>query len=593
MKRLATKILVLLLGVAVLAGCNPLKKMADKADQLQYQVNPNPLEMHDGKVAVSISVNFPPKFFPKKAYLIITPTLVNANGEELSFNATTLQGEKVQDNNPVINYKTGGSYTYIDTIDYDPKFRKSDLTLKLSANLGGNGKSVSFTTVKIGEGIITTPELVEKGLIVDNGKLGNTGKGILRPILAKIEKPKPQPKNEKLVLYYPLQQSRLTYKEQRKPEIDSFLNQLSQIKNNPDVNLEKFAIASYASPDGPIDLNHDLVQGRGKTATDFMDKKFRKKDFADFISKDKIVRETTPDEDWEGFKELVQKSDIQDKDVILRVLSMYNDPNVREQEIKKMAAVYEELKKDILPKLRRAEIIATYQEREKTVEELIDLGKNNPDKLSQQELFFAAQSANGADKEAIYKNYINKYNSDWKAYNNLAVYYITENRLDEAEAQLQKAENADPNNAAILNNYAVLYYAKGDENKAHDYLKKAKEIEEKPEIGYNCGVFLIKHAKYADAVQKMGADATFNKSLAQLLAGNTTDAVNTLNSVKSDEAYYYYLKAVEAARNDDANGVFTNLQNAINKDASLKDYAKNDLEFRNYFDDDTFKSIVE
>lgn len=592
MRSTTLKLLALLLIVA-LAGCNSLKKMADNADKLKYQVTPNPLEMHAGKVPVSISVQFPPKFFPKKAYLVITPTLTNANGEELNFKSTTLQGEKVKDNNPVIKYKTGGSYTYIDTVNYDPKFRKSDLVLKFSANTGGNGQSVTFVSVKIGQGIITTPELVDPGLIVDNGTLGNTNKGLLKTIRATISKPKTVPQQQKLVLYYPLQQSRLPYKEQRKPEVDTFLNKLQQLKNNPDIDLQGIAIASYASPDGPIDLNHDLVQGRGKTATDFMTKKFKKGDFEEFASDKNITRETTPDEDWEGFKTLVQQSNIEDKEVILRVLSMYSDPNVREQEIKKMAEVYETLKKEILPKLRRAEIIATYQTKERTPEEMIQLAKTDPDKLSREELFFAAQSAQGADKETIYKTYISKYSDDWKAYNNLAVYYIKENRLTEAENELQKAENIQQNNTAVLNNYGVLYYAKGDMAKAKDYFHRAYQLEANPDVGYNCGVLLIKQGKYQEAVQKFGAPASYNKSLAQLLVGNTADAINTLNSVKSDNAYYYYLKAVEAARNSDQNGVFTNLQTAIQKDASLKDYAKNDLEFRDYFDDDTFKSLVE
>ena len=590
MKKFTFQLLAVVIAFAI-GGCG-LGKMVDDANLVQYQVTPDPLEMHAGRVPVQVSVTFPPKYFNKKAYLVITPYIVSKNGsDELQLKSTTLQGEKVRDNNPIINYKNGGSYTYIDTVDYDAVYRRSDLQLRISANKGGNGNSYSFASVNIAEGIVTTPELVKNGLAVDNGTLGNTGEGLMNLITPNVGLPPSRTEKTSLVLYYPLQKDRLTSKEQRKADIDSFLTEVKNIKDDADLNFKDLTVASYASPDGPQDLNHNLVEGRGKNSTDFLTKKFKKVELTDV--EDFMKRETTPDEDWEGFKAAVQESNMEDKDVILRVLSMYSDPDVREREIKNMAAVYDKLRNEILPKLRRSEIIATYETRQKTPEELVNLGKTNPDNLSQVELFFAAQTADGADKEMIYKTYTAKYTDDWKGFNNLGAYYIENNQLDEAEAQLQKAENVDANNATIINNMGVLYYAKGDLDKAVEYFKKASQLDPNDEINYNLGVIFIQKAKYHEAVQKFGNKASFNKSLALLLDGSTADAINTLNSVESEDAYFYYLKAVESARNGDDNAVFTNLRKAIEKNADLKTYALNDMEFRTYFENETFKSIVQ
>lgn len=574
----------------VFSGCS-LKKMVKNAQLVQYTVTPNPLEYKAGKVPVQISVSFPAKYFAKKAYLVATPVITTKDGsQELPLKSFTLQGEGVKDNNPVINYVSGGSYTYNDTADYNQLYRNSDLMIKVGVNKGGNGKSLTFATVKIGTGIITTPLLVDEGLKIDNGTVGNTGTGMMSVVTPTIPLPQSPEVKQSLVLYYPLQKANLDTKEQKKPDIDSFVNNLASQVKNPDMTLKGMDVAAYASPDGPVTLNHNLVGGRGSNSSDLMTNKFKK---ANVDAKDFLQRSTTPDEDWDGFKNAVQTSNLADKDIILRVLSMYQDPDVREKEIKKMSKVYDELRKDILPKLRRAEIIATYQVRQKTTDEIINLSKTDPNRLSQDELFFGAQSATGTDKEMIYKTYTSKYASDWKGFNNLGVYYITTNQLDQALLQLQKAENIDQNNASVINNMGVLYYAKGDYTNAEKYFKKASSLDPNDKINYNLGVIFIKQGKYADAVQKFGATASYNKSLAQVLNGQTNDAQKTLGNVNSQVAMYYYLLAVEAARNSDKNVALSNLKQAIAKDANLKAYALNDLEFRALFNDEDFKSVVQ
>ncbi len=595
MKKIALQLLAVVL-IFALGGCG-VNKMVKDASNVKYNVTPNPLEMHAGKVPMSINVTFPPKYFNKQAYLVITPYLVSDidKESEIAFKSQTLQGEKVKDNNPMISYKEGGAYKYVDTLDYNPIYRRSHVELRMNVSKGANGKKLQLATITVANGIITTPELVEKGLMVDNPIVKTAdGKmvGMMSTITPTIAKPQPREFAQKLVLYYPLQQSYLPVKEQRKPDVDSFLNTFKKYKEDPNLNLLGVDIASYASPDGPIPLNHDLVIGRGKTATGFVSKKFKKVKEQDVVNT--IQRATTPDEDWEGFKNLVEKSDIKDKDLILRVLQMYSDPNVREQEIKKMAEVYEVLKKDILPKLRRAEIQAKFKSVERTDEQYVDVAKNQPEILSQEELFYAAQVATGADKETLYKQYIAKYPNDWRAYNNLGVYYMENGKLDDAETQMLKANELDANNPSVINNLGAIYWLKGDYAKAKEYFQKAANLAGANEnINYNLGVIDIMEGKYQEALDLFGARPTFNKALAQLLTGDAQAAENTINQVKSECAYYYYLKAVIAARLDKADDVYSNLQKAVAKKADLKDYAKNDLEFRKYFDEDQFKAIVE
>ncbi len=592
MKKLTIQLLAVIFILAV-SGCG-LNKMVDDASNIQYQVTPDPLELKAGQVPVEISVTFPAKYFNKKAYIVVTPTLASKDGNnEIEMHAQTLQGEKVKDNNPVIPYDAGGSYTYIDTLDYQAAYRMSDLQLKISANKGGNGKSYGFATVTIANGIITTPLLVDEGLKIDNGTQGNTGVGLMNTISPTVALPAASTGRQSLVLYYPLQKDQLTRAEQRKADVDSFLNNVIAMNTDADINFQGITVASYASPDGPLDLNHNLADGRGDNASKFMVNQFKNSDLDQANQDDFLKRTTTTDEDWDGFQKAVQASNMADKDVILHVLSMYSDPEIREREIKKMANVYDELRNEILPKLRRSEIIATYQTRQKTASELISIGKTDPNSLDQVELFYASGAAEGTDKETILKSYTAKFSDDWKGFNNLGVYYLHSNQLDEAELQLQKAETADANNATIFNNMGVLYWAKGDVDKAAEYFKKAAQIDPNDEINYNLGIICIKKGHYDKAVQKFGSTPSYNKSLAQLLAGNTANATATLGNVNSEEAFYYYLKAVEAARDANTQEVFTNLQKAISKNADLKAYALNDMEFRNYFEDESFKSIVE
>lgn len=590
MKKVTTNYLALMLATAFVAGgCGSLQKMADNANLVERNVSPNPLEMHAGKVPVNISVNFPAKYFNKKAYLVFTPVLKSeTTGDSLNMKSQTLQGEKVKDNNPVISYKSGGSYVYTDTLDYSDPYRVSDLKINIKATQ--DGESVNVMSMKIADGVNVTPLLVEKGLKVDNGASGNTGTG--RTIDAKIAKPTSSITTKDLTVYYPMEKSTLTKAEQKKSDISNFVQQVADVANDPKTNLKSIQVSSYASPDGPEDMNSNLVASRGNNSASFVKDQLKKIDGTQ--GNDFIQKQTTSAEDWEGFKKATENSDLKDKDLILRVLSMYSDPNVREREIKNISAAYGALKNDILPKLRRSEIKAVCQSAEKSESEIANLAATNPGELTQEEALYAStsKSTNDNAKETVLKNYTERFPNDWRGHNNLGNVYIRENKFDDAETELNKALSIDGNQAAVYNNLGVLYLAKGDEEKAKEYFTKAKNMGGSEEAGYNLGVLNIKNAEYAQAVSNFGSTPTFNKSLAQTLNKSYGDAASTINGVESEDGWAYYLKAVIAARQDKESDVISYLKTAISKDSSIKDYAKGDVEFVKFFDNDAFKSLV-
>jgi len=593
MKKVTVNYLALMVATAFLAsGCNGLKKMAQNANQIQRSITPSPLEMHAGKVPVSITVTFPPKYFDKKAYLVCTPALKSEldPSNEIKMKNATLQGSKVKDNNTTIDYKAGGSYTYKDTIDYSDPYRRSDLMLNMKATKGS--ETVDVADIKIGDGVNVTPLLVEEGLKVDNGTIGasSNAAGSGKTIDVKIAKPKSSQTTKNLTVYYPMQKAALDAKEQKKSDVSAFVNQVKSAADDANTTIKSIEVASYASPDGPEDMNENLVDQRGKTGEKFAKDQLKKVEGTSNV----VSRQTTQAEDWDGFKKVTESSDLKDKDLILRVLSMYSDPTTREREIKNISAAYTSLKSSVLPKLRRSEINAILLTKEKTEAEIADLAKNNFDELSQDEALYAStmNSIDNAAKVALLKKYTEKYPNDWRGFNNLGTALIRDNNLADAETALNKAKSLDANQACIYNNLGVIDLANGDNTKATEDFSKAKNIGCE-EAGYNLGVMDIRNGEYDKAVANFGNTPSFNKALAQVLAKNVSDASTTLNSVNSQDAYVDYLKAIIASKNSNEDGVVSNLKEAVKKNSSLKDYAKNDVEFIRYFDSNSFKSVVD
>jgi hypothetical protein len=586
MKKITFSSLVsLAVAVLLLSSCGGLDKMADKAKEINYTVTPNPLEMHGGKVSFSVKGTIPAKYFDKKALLVVTPALKYENGETL-FKTKTLQGEKYEDNNEVISWKEGGSFSYTDTVDYVDDMRITDLELRAKASKGG--EEADLITVKIADGIIVTPLLVTQGLGVDGG---GKAKFIDIPFKmdAKIED------LESAVILYAIQQSNIRGSELKKEDVQKVIELLTSTTDESDNELVNVEIASYASPDGPEDLNAKLVEGRGKSAQEYIAKSLKKAKSSVVNDANFVVKETTPTEDWDGFKKEVEGSSVQDKELILRVLSMYSDPEVREREIKNISEAYTQLKDDILPQLRRSVIKANYQSKVKTDEQLLALA-SNPDTLKVKELLYTATLTEDlAVKESLYKAAISKNNECYIANNNLGVVYAAQDKMDDAKAAFERSNEIKANNAPVLANLGAVALTNGNIEEAAKYFADAKAAGcTSPDLGYNLGVINIKEGKYSEAIQNFGGTNSFNKALAQTLAKDNAGAESTLNAMgENDNGWFYYLKAIVAAKQGKDDAVFSNLGTAISKSSDVKAYAEGDREFLKYFENETFKALFQ
>jgi len=565
----------LIVAVFLLSSCGGLDKMADRAKEIKYTVTPNPLEMHAGKVGVDVKGTIPAKYFDKKAKLVVTPALKYAKGETL-LDTKTLQGEKYEDNNEVISWKTGGSFSYIDTIPYVADMRISDLEFRGRVSKGSD--AADLITIKLAKGVIVTPLLVKK-----------TARFVEIPFKmdAKIEDLK------QAVILYALQKSNIQRKELKKEEITALIELLTTTTDESENELVNVEISSYASPDGPEELNEKLVEGRGKSAQNYIAKSLKKSTATVTKGADFIIKGTTPTEDWDGFKKEVEGSNVQDKDLILRVLSMYSDPEVREREIKNISEAYTQLKDDILPQLRRSVIVANYQSKVKTDAQLLALA-TNPDTLKLKELLYTATLTKDlALKESLYKTAISKHNDCYLANNNLGVIYATQSKMDEAKTAFERANEIKANYAPILVNLGAVALTNENIPEAKKYFDEAKAAGCKsPHLGYNMGAINIKEGLYTEAIQNYGGDNSFNKALAQTLAKQNAEAEATLNALgECEDGWFYYLKAIVAAKQGKEDAIFTNLRTAFSKTSEIKAYASGDAEFAKYFENETFKAL--
>jgi outer membrane protein OmpA-like peptidoglycan-associated protein len=585
MKKVTFNYLVsFVIAALFLASCGGLDKMADRAQELSNNVTPNPLEMHAEKVSVNISGTIPPKYFDKKAILVVTPVLKYATGE-YKLKTHTLQGEKVKDNNPVISYDNGGSFSYTDVIPYTDDMRISALELRMEGSRGD--EKADLITVEVAKAVNVTPRLIRHALKVDGAKF------IDMPISmeAKISD------LQEAIILYALQKSDLKTTEAKKNEVKSLLDLLNTTTDDAEKKLMNVEISSYASPDGPEDLNQKLVDARGKTAQDFVKNQTKKAKATVLKDPNFVVKATTPSEDWEGFKTEVQKSTLKDKELILRVLQMYTDPVVREKEIKNISQAYTELKDGVLPSLRRSVIRANYETKVKSDGELLSMASAGEiNKLKFTEVLYAASIATDpAMKTTLYNRAIELESKCFRAYNNLGVVKGKAGDIAGAKAAFEKANELKANDGTILANLGACAFADGDLAKAEKYFADAKAAGcSSPFLGYNMGVINVINGKYAEAVTNFGAENTFGKALAQTLNKQNPNAETTLNAMgENANGWFYYLKAVVAAKANKDDAVFSNLRTAISKTPDTKAYAKGDVEFIKLWENETFKGLVQ
>ncbi len=556
---------------ALISGCASLKKMKENAEEINYTVEPPVPEMHAGEVAVSVSGKFPEKYFHKKATALITPVWVY-DGGETPLTPVTVQGEKVEGNNTAIKYTEGGNFSYSDKVAYKKEMMRSRLEVRITASKGDD--SVEFPPYAIAQGIVATPDIVQVTPKV---------------VAAKDNFQRNVPASEMADIHFDKNKSRLKYSEKRSDEIKNLKDYIASVKEDERKRLEKMEVHGYASPEGPQDLNDELSSDRAKVAKEYIDDEF--KDIEELNETEFFVKHATK-EDWEGFKKLVKESSLEEKDMILRVLEMHSDVDQREKEFRNMTKVFKELEEEIHPKLRRSEMKLNVMLIGHSDEEIKQLVNEDIDSLKKEELMYAGTLFDDNNKKlTIYQEFVNQYPDDWRGHNNVGVAQFELENYDAAGTAFEKAKNANAN-ATVHNNMGAVELINNNLDKAQENFTSATGVGDA--VSYNMGIVKIKQAEYEQAVSYFGDNCCFNAALANVLDGNLDEAVRLAEcGDDKDEAMNYYIKAVAGARKPDTELMYNNLRTACTKDASLKKHAAKDVEFIDYFEQQTFKNIVE
>lgn len=573
MRKIVSFGVIIGIGVMILlSGCNGLKKMVKNSELVKYDVLPNPFELHGDSIEITINGHFPEKYFPKKAKLVITPTLV-ANGTEVKLKKLALQGESVEGDAIKIKYKSKSSFSYIDKIPYQPGLEQSKLVLKAIASV--KDKIVNLPEVEVGQGTITTALLIQP-----DDKTNKAADKFTKTV----------PVTQKADIHFTINQSNINYKELKSEDIEMLGGFLDEAKSNEKYELKNLRISSYASPDGSTELNSNLADNRGKNSQNWAKKLLHKHD-VDLSLNENFVQTETTAEDWDGFKELMENSNIEDKELIVRVLSMYSDPEKREEEIKKIAQAYEQIADDVLPQLRRSNIFLETEMKSKTDEELLHWVDSLPDSLNSEELLYATTLTKDIDKDIkLYNIFNTKYPEEWRGYNNLGIIYLEQKKLDEAKNMFEKAAEKAEDKTMAYNNLGIVYRWKSDIKTAKDYFNKAAAL---PEAQYNMGIIAIKEGNYQMAIDYFGNTCSLNAGLAYILNKEYDKAAEKIECCeKKETAIAYYLKAIIAARTNNQADVFSNLKEAIAIDSEFGAKAKTDLEFFQFFSIEEFKQIV-
>ena len=552
----------LLAAILAFSSCsNKLKPLAEE----YIKAEPQPLEAIGGKVPVTINATIPAKWFNKKAVVTITPVLRYQGGEAWG-TAYTYQGEKVKGNNQVIPYKEGANVTMKSSFTYKPEMKKSELYLTFDAKI--KNKTVKLPDVKIGEGVLATSELADAA---------TANAAIAADKFQRIIK-----EAHDASIMFLIQQAELRSKELKKDEISDWKDLVKNADEAPNQNVA-IEIQAYASPDGGVELNTGLAERREKNTDKYLAKELKK------MKVDAPVDAKYTAQDWEGFQELVSKSNIQDKDLVLRVLSMYSDPEQREKEIKNISSVFSTLAEEILPQLRRSRLVANIEIIGKSDDEISALAKNDPKALNVEEILYAATLTNNdAEKTAIYNKASELYPNDYRTWNNVGMMAFRAGDLAKAEQMFNKA-NSVKNNPESNMNLGLIALTKGDQAKAQQLFGSASGVAELSEA---LGVLYLEQGEWAKAANSFGSVKSNNAALAQILTKDYNKASQTLNAVPNADATTSYLKAIVAARTNDANGVVSNLKAAIAKDGSLKKEAAIDLEFAKYATNSDFAALV-
>ncbi len=552
--------------LAVIVGFGSCSSKLQPLSANYVKATPQPLVVEGASIPVTINATFPQKWFNKNATVEVTPVLRYPGGEAWG-TMYTFQGEKVAGNGQTISESAGGNVTMRSSFKYAPELKKSELYLTFDAKVGN--KTVVLPDLKIGDGVIATEMLADAATA--------------SPSIAPDKFQRIIKEAHDANIMFLIQQAELRSSELKKAEVENWKDVVTSANQDPNQKVS-VEISAYASPDGGMELNEKLAAQREKNTNQYLSKELKK----DKVNAPIYARYTA--EDWEGFKQLVEKSNIQDKNLILQVLSSYSDPAERERQIKNISSVFSVLAEEILPQLRRSRLTANVEIIGKSDEEISKLAASNPSQLSVEELLYAATLAQtNSGKETIYKKVTSIYPNDYRGWNNLGVIAFKNGNLKDAEADFNKAAQLTTQAPETNMNLGLIALANHNNARAEQYFGNAAGASE---LGTAVGLLALEKGDYTKAASALSGEKSNNAALAQILTKDYNKAQTTLNAVSNPDATTAYLKAIVAARTNNLDGVISNLKQSISLDKNKAKEALNDLEFAKYMTNAQFLNIV-
>ena len=551
-------------------ACNPLNKMVKRQGEVNYELTPNPVEMHGDSIAISLNGSFPEKYFNKKVSATITPVIVYGENSE-SFDVLKLKGEVSEEEGTTINYEKGGSISHTAVIPYKEGMETAIVELRVTGKY--KEKTKDLDPRKAADGTMITSKLVM-----------SSDKGIVGADAFK----KFTLEDNNVEIHYLVNNSTVRGSEMNDSDVKELKAKLKGWKEDVKMEFNNLAISAYASPEGELSKNENLANERAASAGKALENILKR---AKVELPEGFTTGNGKGEDWDGFKSLMQSSDIKDKELIIRVLETYQDGAKREEEIKNLAATYTQVAKKVLPELRRAQCNLVMKHHNLTDDEIKALVDSKIDSLDVEQMLYAATLyTDEAKKESIYKSVSTIHASDWRGPNNVGYIYLTQNKLAEAKAEFDKANGLSANNPVVQNNLGVIERLNGNLDAAMEYYNNASGAG--AEVAQNKGIINIIKGDYADAVSNYSGVNSFNAALAKLMNGDNAVGSVIDGSDDKDEALAYYLKAVAGARSGDNDMMINNLKTSTSKDAALKAKAKGDAEFIKYKDNADFQAAV-
>lgn len=560
----------LLLTVAVMLILSSCSSKMGNLKQEFFTVTPSILEVVGSEIPVTVDGKFPAKFFDKKSVLTVTPVLKYEGGEAVA-ESMTFQGSKVRGNDRTVSYEHGGTFKMKMTFDYVPEMEDSELYLRFTVNRGN--KSYNLPEVKVADGCIATSQLYRQTAASANIALGEDA----------FQRVIKQAKEANIMFL--IQQTNLRSSELNSTEMKELTAALADVAQDYENKvLEDIQISAYASPDGNYILNDDIATGRGDNAAKHMKGEMKKAKLDGFIDNKYTA------EDWEGFQELVSRSNLPDKELIIRVLSMYEDPEQREEQIKNISSVYGELADEILPKLRRARITLNYQLIGRSDDQIKEQYAANPRELTLEEILYASiLTDDAAKKEEIFNTAAKIYPNDYRAYNNLGVLAYEKGDYNTAENYFNTAARIDGSAPEVKVNLGYMELLEGNVAGAESNITMGADSKAGDEA---LGNLYIAQGEYGRAAAMLKDKNTNSAALAQLLNKDYSSSRSTLENIKNPDAMTYYIKAVLGARTANVSLLYDGLKQAVKLDPSMAKKASGDLEFTKYAQDATFKNII-